>query len=1051
MFFSGDPSTRKKVDLGGRSSKERDRNKLLEQARLDREKRQRFRQETHSAVRIQKNFRGRRVVAAERRAVRSQFCTLYGEYGEKADGNVFKVNSKYLPQLLFFCNVKESGDFQRLVGVCHLLHQLLIGSGDIWILFNDCHSSIDRDIVEYRVKRLSLICMQGLHYYRETLKMELLSPAQEWSASANVAALLLQTVLALTETSLVWMGAVIEFLLQRRLFPLLRDLLLSVLPEQRNGISGFVSCIENAVVVLALRHIENYQTVSRSGNANFATQILSIPLLFRGFPSLKQVFVSKGLWEFSIRQLASSLPDFPDQLPVNPSARFPSNVCLLGNLLEVSVSAMRMRNCPSQLAVDFASIARCLMEELLSISLKSSAETDENTSDENMEEDGDVTILVQEPDLEQQLLYAADFDFLKHLVRLCFQEVSPLGKGRESLKIPPSDIEATSVSEICAFLHATVSILPRSRVNTGLAYSTQLIPQLWHYIERCQSTQHWPIAKLQWRDNSENHLAAGTDGWMLPLSLFCPVFRFMLISIDNEEFYEQQKPLPLENIRQLVIILKEALWQLLWVLPARFLSGSAMTLQRHGPASSAPRRLFSMQFFQKKVSNESARLLAELQDWNNRRQFMPPQDFHAREAMEEIFFAQVDHDNSRAQELLAEAPFLIPFTHRVRMYTAQVSTARQQNSLQTPFSRLRVKIRRDRIVEDAFTYLNSVPEEALQGVIRVTFVNEFGVEEAGVDGGGIFKDFMENITRAAFDIQYGLFKETADHLLYPNPASHMVHDEHLPYFEFLGKILGKAMFEGILVDIPFATFFLSKLKDKHNYLHDLPSLDPELYRSLLFLKHYDGDLSQLGLYFVIEDNEYGEQVQVELLPGGKDIQVTNENVIRYIHLVANHRLNSQIRQQSYHFLRGFQQLIQTKWIDMFNEHELQVLISGSLEGMNVDDLRSNANYAGGYNEDHPVIEMFWDVVKTLDSTLQQKFLKFVTGCSRGPLLGFKYLEPQFCIQRTAPEDASDEMLDRLPTSATCMNLLKLPPYKRKQVLQEKLLYAINADAGFDLS
>jgi hypothetical protein len=27
-----------------------------------------------------------------------------------------------------------------------------------------------------------------------------------------------------------------------------------------------------------------------------------------------------------------------------------------------------------------------------------------------------------------------------------------------------------------------------------------------------------------------------------------------------------------------------------------------------------------------------------------------------------------------------------------------------------------------------------------------------------IDGGGIFKDFMENITRAAFDVQYGLFK-----------------------------------------------------------------------------------------------------------------------------------------------------------------------------------------------------------------------------------------------------------------------------------------------------
>lgn len=42
--------------------------------------------------------------------------------------------------------------------------------------------------------------------------------------------------------------------------------------------------------------------------------------------------------------------------------------------------------------------------------------------------------------------------------------------------------------------------------------------------------------------------------------------------------------------------------------------------------------------------------------------------------------------------------------------------------------------------------------------IRVTFVNELGVEEAGVDGGGIFKDFMEGITKTGFDVQYGLFK-----------------------------------------------------------------------------------------------------------------------------------------------------------------------------------------------------------------------------------------------------------------------------------------------------
>lgn len=117
------------------------------------------------------------------------------------------------------------------------------------------------------------------------------------------------------------------------------------------------------------------------------------------------------------------------------------------------------------------------------------------------------------------------------------------------------------------------------------------------------------------------------------------------------------------------------------------------------------------------------------------------------------------------------------------------------------------------------------------------------------------------------------------------------------------------------------------------------------------MQRYKGNISELELYFVILNNEYGERTEEELLPGGKDMRVTNENVITFIHLVSNHRLNFQvpalslsfilallevthiiphffgvlqIRQQSSHFLRGFQQLIPKESIDMFNEHELQV-------------------------------------------------------------------------------------------------------------------------------
>ena len=42
-------------------------------------------------------------------------------------------------------------------------------------------------------------------------------------------------------------------------------------------------------------------------------------------------------------------------------------------------------------------------------------------------------------------------------------------------------------------------------------------------------------------------------------------------------------------------------------------------------------------------------------------------------------------------------------------------------------------------------------------------------------------------------------------------------------------------------------------------------------------------------------------------------------------------------------------------------------------------------------------------------------------------------------------------VDRLPTASTCFNLLKLPNYRRADTLRQKLLYAISANAGFELS
>ena len=37
-------------------------------------------------------------------------------------------------------------------------------------------------------------------------------------------------------------------------------------------------------------------------------------------------------------------------------------------------------------------------------------------------------------------------------------------------------------------------------------------------------------------------------------------------------------------------------------------------------------------------------------------------------------------------------------------------------------------------------------------------MSDLGTEEAGIDGGGVFKEFMDALTKQAFDPQYAIFR-----------------------------------------------------------------------------------------------------------------------------------------------------------------------------------------------------------------------------------------------------------------------------------------------------
>ncbi|KAI9863976.1 MAG: hypothetical protein M1824_006014 [Vezdaea acicularis] len=463
-------------------------------------------------------------------------------------------------------------------------------------------------------------------------------------------------------------------------------------------------------------------------------------------------------------------------------------------------------------------------------------------------------------------------------------------------------------------------------------------------------------------------------------------------------------------------------------------------------------------------------------------------------------------------EILQNMPFLIPFETRVKIFREfvhldqvkrrggyvdpdqwRMSQAHSHRPDATDIGKHNAEIRRTDVFADAYDQFYPLGE-GLKEPIQISFVDRFDLNEAGIDGGGVTKEFLTSVTSEAFSSDYmlSMFVENDRHLLYPNPSAvdqlkDKMRDtgiqensqewmlnirEYLRRFEFLGRIIGKCLYEGILVDVNFAGFFLlkwaltggrgvaSKESGYRPHLNDLRDLDETLYQGLLQLKNYTGDVAEdFSLDFTITDtigpsNLFGDQhtrtVTRDLRPNGSNIAVTNENKLFYISLVARHRLQVQPQAQTSAFLKGLGQIIQPSWLSMFNQAEIQTLIGGESSEIDVADLRKNTLYGGIYTigddlQEHPSVKLFWQVLQEMSDSERRMVLKFVTSTPRGPLLGFSQLNPRFSIR----DAGADE--ERLPSTSTCVNLLKLPRYTSAERLREKLLYAINSGAGFDLS
>ncbi|KAH9605620.1 hypothetical protein KSS87_002672 [Heliosperma pusillum] len=391
--------------------------------------------------------------------------------------------------------------------------------------------------------------------------------------------------------------------------------------------------------------------------------------------------------------------------------------------------------------------------------------------------------------------------------------------------------------------------------------------------------------------------------------------------------------------------------------------------------------------------------------------------------------------------LMFSCPFLFSFEARCKYFQLAafgrqrvLSNIAERRSSASSVPRKKFAVVRDRILESATQMMELYAQKNV--VIEVEYIDEVGT------GLGPTLEFY---TLVCHDFQKtGLGMWRGDYMsstmsycqqgtslgLFPRPWSPKSSNingiefaDVIKRFILLGQIVGKALHDGRVLDIPFSKAFYKLVLGKELSICDVQTFDPELGRALLEFQ--------------------------ALIDRRRFLEVTSSNLEDYLRMVLDATLYSGISKQVEAFKSGLNQVFSDKHLHLYTEDELERLLCGEHDSWVWLDLFDHIKFDHGYTASSPPIINLLEVVSEFDNEQRRAFLQFVTGAPRLPPGGLAALNPKMTIVRKLSSNSVDA---DLPSVMTCANYLKLPPYSSKEKMKEKLLYAITEGQGsFHLS
>lgn len=299
-----------------------------------------------------------------------------------------------------------------------------------------------------------------------------------------------------------------------------------------------------------------------------------------------------------------------------------------------------------------------------------------------------------------------------------------------------------------------------------------------------------------------------------------------------------------------------------------------------------------------------------------------------------------------------------------RRSLVQKMTRHQQPHIEIFF--LNISVRRDHLVEDSLKEI-SEKQKDLKKKLKISFTGE-----PGLDMGGLTKEWFQLLIKNIFEPDYGMF------VYYPHSRCYwfsLSKEGNLREYNLIGVLMGLAVYNSIILDLHFPPMCYRKLLTPpvvpaddtvpvgivpNLNVSDLEDIMPDVAQSLSNVLEYEGDIEEdLMLTFSVSVEEYGKVFTKDLIPGGQNENVTNENRKEFVQLYLEWLLNSTICERFRAFYLGFHSVCASNALIMLRPEEVEQLVCGS-QTFDMAELKKVTFY-DGYKVDDPTIVYFWEV------------------------------------------------------------------------------------------